>query len=220
MEILICEDIDKLGEDFVVRCMEILPAWRKEQMQKIKHLGGRVQCAVAYLLVRSQESEDGNCRLDNDINPWIYNEYLKPYLDGRDDLFFSISHCKSAAAVVIDDEEVGIDIEEISRYKESLLEYVTNETEIMKLEDESAVNKECKAEKFIELWTKKEAVFKLLGTGITHEIKDILRNNANINVISCKIGEKCLSVATRKVIDNDKIKYKFVNIEELWHINH
>ena len=126
-------------------------------------------------------------------------------------MFFSISHCGSAVAVAVDDEEVGIDIEEVSRYREHLVNYVLNEEEKDKMD---------KKEMFIEIWTKKEAVFKLLGTGITHEIKDILKNNSGINVVSKKVGDRYLSVATRKVIDNEDITIEFVNIEKICDINH
>ena len=53
------------------------------------------------------------------------------------------------------------------------------------------------AEAFIEIWTQKEAVFKLLGTGITQEIKDILTKYDG-NLYTWKFGDKVLTVATRK----------------------
>ena len=132
--------------------MGVLPEWRKEQMLRIKHLRGKIQCAVAYLLVNQLVS----CSVIQ--LQWKYNEHGKPYFEGRDDLFFSISHCRSAVAVAIDDEEVGVDIEEVGRYREQLVNYVLNEEEKDKMEDKKGM--------FIEIWTKKEAVFKLLGTGM------------------------------------------------------
>ena len=173
MKILVCDNIKELGEDFVAWSMTVLPDWRREQMLAIKHLRGRVQCAVAWLMIGGDK--------------WRYNNHGKPYFADRKDLFFSISHCKGAVAVAIDDKEVGVDIEEISRYRESLESYVLNE------EERNYIDKK---DKFIEIWTQKEAVFKLLGTGITHDIKDVLKNHPEINVYSEKIGNKILSVAT------------------------
>ncbi len=212
MKILICDNIEELGEDFVERCKEILPEWRKEQMLKIKHLRGRVQCAVGYLMVY-QALNEVPCCARNDR--WRYNEHGKPYFEGRDDLFFSISHCGSAVAVAVDDEEVGVDIEEVKRYREHLVNYVLNEEEVPR-----CARNDNRAEAFIEIWTKKEAVFKLLGTGITHEIKDVLKNNSGIYVVSKKVGERYLSVATRKVIDNEDVIIEFANIEKICDINH
>ena len=205
MKVLYC-DIRELGEEFVEWSLRVLPEWRKEQMLKIKHVRGRVQCAVGWMLVALAEEMD---------KKWRYNEHGKPYFEGRDNLFFSISHCGSAVAVVIDDEEVGIDIEEVSRYREHLVNYVLNEEEKDKMDKEDKMDKKGM---FIEIWTKKEAVFKLLGTGITHEIKDILKKNSDINVISKKVEEMYLSVATRKVIDNEDVAVEFVNVEKLYDI--
>ena len=204
MKVLYC-DIRELGEEFVEWSLGVLPEWRKEQMLKIKHVRGRVQCAVGWMLVALAEEKD---KMDK---KWRYNEHGKPYFDGVDDLFFSISHCGSAVAVAIDDEEVGVDIEEVARYREHLVNYVLNEEEKDEMEDKKGM--------FIEIWTKKEAVFKLLGTGITHEIKDILKNNSGINVVSKKVGDRYLSVATRKVIDNEDITIEFVNIGKICDLN-
>ena len=199
---MVCDNIEELGEDFVDWAETVLPDWRREQMLAIKHLRGRVQCAVAWLMIDYLLSGEtfyqkgvprrGAARNDN----WIYNEHGKPFFEGRDDLFFSISHCKSAVAVAIDDKEIGVDIEEISRYKESLESYVLNEEEVPRC----ARNDKSRAECFIEIWTQKEAVFKLLGTGITHDIKDVLKNHPEVNVYSEKIGNKILSIATYKIL--------------------
>ena len=218
MKILICDKIEELGEDFVERCKEILPEWRKEQMLKIKHLRGRVQCALGWMLATLAEKEDKRFadKKDKEDKRWRYNEHGKPYFEGSNDLFFSISHCGSAVAVAVDDEEVGIDIEEVSRYREHLVNYVLNEEEKDKMDK---MDKMDKKEMFIEIWTKKEAVFKLLGTGITHEIKDILKNYSGINVVSKKVGDRYLSVATRKVIDNEDITIEFVNIGKICDLN-
>ena len=198
MKIVVCDNIEELGEDFVAWAETVLPDWRREQMLAIKHLRGRVQCAVGWLLVNHcQMSEGGSSQQEVARNDkWIYNEHGKPFFEGRDDLFFSISHCKSAVAVAIDDKEVGVDIEEISRYRESLESYVLNEEEVPRC----ARNDKSRAECFIEIWTQKEAVFKLLGTGITHDIKDVLKNHPEVNVYSERIGNKILSIATYKIL--------------------
>ena len=190
MKVLICDNIEELGEDFVKWCMNVLPEWRKEQMLKMKHLRGQIQCAVGYLMVM----ECIGIHRDACNERWVYNEHGKPYFYGRDDLFFNISHCKSAVAVAVDDEEVGIDIEEVARYKESLVKYVLNDEE--KSREYGVGSRE---ERFIELWTEKEAVFKLYGTGITHDIKDVLKSYDG-NLYTWKFGGKVMTVATRKII--------------------
>ena len=58
MKVLVCDNIEELGEDFVRWAEGVLPEWRKEQMLKIKHLRGRVQCALGWMLATLAEEED------------------------------------------------------------------------------------------------------------------------------------------------------------------
>ena len=196
MKVLVCDNIDKLGVDFIERCRDIMPEWRREQMDRYKHLKGKVQCAAAWLLVWSLEFEVWNRDgLNPFTNKWIYNKFGKPYFEGRDDLFFSVSHCGNAVAAVISDEEVGIDIEEISRYRESLVKYTLSDEEFIDWSLEFGAGG---ADEFIKIWTRKEAAFKCYGTGITHEIKDILKKG-DLDIYSTKVGDdKWLSVATKQ----------------------
>lgn len=206
MKILAFDRLDDLGDDFIERCMSFLPAWRKEQMLKFKHNRGKIECATAYLLLYALlHLETGRSNIDFSF---VYNEHGKPYFDCHLDYYFSISHCKSTVAVALSDDEIGIDVEEKSRYKESLARYVCNDEELKEIsgsDDESAT--------FIKLWTRKEAVFKLLGTGITHDIKDILSNN-DVHVITKEFDGIVLSVASKKEID-DAVETIFVSKERL-----
>ena len=207
MKVLICDNIEALGVDFIEKCKEILPEWRCQQMMRYKHLRGQLQCAVSYLMLQQALYEVIHCVRNE---KWVYNEHGKPYFDGSNDLFFSISHCKNAVAAVVADEEVGIDIEEISRYKDNLMKYVLNEEESLELKGE---NLEMIAEKFIRIWTRKEAAFKCYGTGITHEIKDILKRG-DIEIYSMKMGDKWLSVAAGCISEN--ISVQIVSIDEVF----
>ena len=89
-------------------------------------------------------------------------------------------------------EEVGIDIEEIKEYKESLAAYICNEEELAILH-----NSDNPADGFYRLWTQKEAVFKMLGSGITNDIKNVLINN-DVSVKSYKFDNIWLSVSCLK----------------------
>ena len=101
----------------------------------------------------------------------------KPYIKGRDDVFFNLSHSGSKAALGISDREIGIDIEKIVRFRDALVERVFSERE-KQLADHlakelSAIIKEQPDGKvtplnaaYAALWTAKESVMKHSGKGI------------------------------------------------------
>ena len=108
-----------------------------------------------------------------------YNQSGKPFLSEQSHIHFSLSHCKKAIGCYISHAPCGLDIESIRSAKDSLVSYCMNEEECQQIF--SAPNPD---EAFITLWTKKEAVFKLKGTGINDDIKNILspRNIEGISI--------------------------------------
>ena len=98
-----------------------------------------------------------------------YNEHGKPSIVGHPEIFFNLSHCKEAAVCVVSDQPVGIDVESIRAYKESLVNYTMNDEEIAQIK-----SAEDPAAFFIRLWTMKEATTKLIGTGISNDLKSVI----------------------------------------------
>ena len=185
MKIYLIKNIDTFDESFIEKCTTFFPKWRKEKMLRYKHLKGQIQCALAYILLIHALREEG---IFEEMPEFYYNEHDKPFLKNYPGWFFNISHCRSAVCCVLSRKDIGIDIEEVKEYKESLAAYICNDEELKSLHDSSN-----KADDFYKLWTKKEAVFKLIGSGITNNIKDIL-NTPDINIESQKIDNIWLSV--------------------------
>ena len=104
---------------------------------------------------------------DNPI--FEYNEHGKPSIVGHPEICFNLSHCKEAVVCVISDQPIGVDVESIREYKESLVNYTMNDEEIGQIK--SAENP---ASAFIRLWTMKEATMKLIGTGISNDMKTVI----------------------------------------------
>ena len=80
-----------------------------------------------------------------------------------------MSHCREAAICVLSKRPVGVDIESIHRYSESLARYTMSDAEMAQIGQ--AVR--CDVE-FIRLWTLKEAVLKRSGEGIRNDMKHVL----------------------------------------------
>ncbi len=188
MKIYFVDNIDAFDESFVETCAAFFPEWRKDGMLRYKFLKGKIQNGLAYLLLVHALKEEG---VFEEMPEFCYNEHGKPYLKNYNGWYFNFSHCRIAVCCVLSREEVGVDIEEVKDYKESLAAYICNEVEIKALDDSDDIKDE-----FYKLWTRKEAVFKLKGSGITKEIKGIL-NTPNIIIESNKIGNVWLSVAKK-----------------------
>lgn len=163
MKVLISEkiwDFD-LGE-----ALRGISEQRREQALKFKYELGQRLCVLAYQLLK-EGLQQAYSITDNPI--FEYNEHGKPSIVGHPDIFFNLSHCKEAVVCVVSDQPVGVDVESIREYKESLVNYTMNDEEIGQIK--SAENP---ASAFIRLWTMKEATMKLIGTGISNDMKTVI----------------------------------------------
>jgi 4'-phosphopantetheinyl transferase len=169
-EILCINDhVEDLSEVQTEGLIASLPEWRRETALRFKHLQGRRECAVGYIeLLRGLRIRFGI----EDQPCFAYNEHGKPYLPDYPGIHFSISHCKEAVGCLISDRPCGLDIERIRPTKEDLIRH-TMSTE----EAESIFAAPCPDIVFTRLWTQKEAVLKLLGTGIIDDLHHVLEPN-------------------------------------------
>lgn len=103
------------------------------------------------------------CRLLDEEHPRLeHDDKGAPYLPDHPDLWVSISHCRTAVAVAVSSEDrVGIDVECRRRIGDGLMERVCAEDELAAVR-----SAEDSVMAFLQLWTRKEAVLKMRGTGI------------------------------------------------------
>lgn len=196
MKIYLVKNIDAFDENFVEKCITFFPKWRKEKMLRYKHLKGQIQCGLGYVLLIHALREEG---VFKEMPEFSYNEHDKPFLKNYPGWYFNISHSKTAVCCVLSRKEIGIDIEEVGEYKESLAAYICNDKELESLHDS-----ENKADDFYKLWTRKEAVFKMIGSGITNDIKDIL-DTPYSNITSLKVDNIWLTVVRQHQSEVNKL---------------
>ena len=163
MKVWVSEDI---GTFDLEAALGEISAQRREQALRFRHEQGQRLCVLAYQLLKQGLLETYGIT-ENPI--FEYNEHGKPSIVGHPDIFFNLSHCKEAAVCVISDHPVGIDVESIREYKESLVRYTMNDDEVQQIE-----SSENPASTFIRLWTMKEATMKLIGTGISNDMKNVI----------------------------------------------
>lgn len=192
MRYAVKEDIQHISNEELSKALSLLPEWRREKALRFKFTLGQVECAFSYLMLCDLLREEYGI---NSQPHFLIGEHGKPTLQEHPEIHFNISHCKNAIAVAVSTEPIGIDVECIGRGNESLMNYVLNEEEIrqVKISDDPPVA-------FTRLWTKKEAVFKLRGTGICNDIKNLLLYSDNVEISTIAYKEKgyAISIAIEK----------------------
>ena len=186
--LFILEDLEAITSEELERAIASLPEWRREKALCFKFEQGRKECAFAYLLL---------CQVLRDVYgitqqpSFTIGEHGKPELAFNDNpncqlstvncqlssLHFNLSHCKPAIACVVADHPVGVDIERIGRYDESLARHVLNDQEFSAVQQASDPQVA-----FIRYWTQKEAIVKLTGRGLDDDLKNLLFKYNNVSL--------------------------------------
>lgn len=127
------------------------------------------------------------------------DENKKPYLSINRSIHFNVSHAENFAIIAISKAAVGIDVEYLNKdfdYSE-ILSHVFNNMEI-----ETILNSNNKDHTFYKYWTRKEAIVKATGKGISdnlplisssdgcHSIDaELLGGFQNMNVLSFNLDK-------------------------------
>lgn len=100
---------------------------------------------------------------------WEKEEYIvdwgeqgKPYLQGKENCYFNISHSGEYVVCVFSDAEVGIDIEKIGKPRLETARRFFHPQEIRFLEEKGTL-----PDSFYDLWVIKESYVKYKGTGLS-----------------------------------------------------
>ena len=176
MLVEIFDHIELCTEEEVTRMLPLVSPQRREEALRYVHTHGRFCCLKSYLMLLELIGAVSPT-LDNTTPEFSFNEHGKPFLIERPDIQFSISHTKNAVAVALSRCPIGIDIEQIHHRSDALVRKTMNEAEQQQIA--SAANPDAA---FTALWTQKEAVLKLHGTGIMDELHDVLTDTDAIRL--------------------------------------
>ncbi len=173
MQYVVFDDMTQCTEQDVQRLLSIVPQWRCEQALRYKHVFGQWTCLKAWELWAELLHENG--WKSETCSAWEYNEYGKPFWSRGPQ--FSLSHCKEAVAVAINEKPIGIDVESIRHYDPALVERTMNPAE-----QKQVTNAPNPAREFVRLWTQKEAVVKCIGTGIVDDLREVLNRHPLLEI--------------------------------------
>lgn len=137
------------NEHVIARVLPQVDAHRKAKIHTLQTLEKKAQSIVAGLLLTSVFGKDATYR---------YTDKGKPYL-ADNSAFFSLSHCDKWVALAVSDTEIGFDLQSISPIRPAVLRRCFTQEEQAWIGDD--------AERFIQLWTRKEAYAKYTSCGLT-----------------------------------------------------
>ena len=142
-----------------------LPTKRRDKALRFRHNGGRISCAIGYLLFlygyRSLFQK-------NDLPDWSIHPSGKPYLSDESGIFFNISHCNGACACILGASPVGIDIQDSRSFKLRQALKTCSESEVRRIEASDNPSLE-----FCRIWSIKGCLSKVTGEGIFRDIRHI-----------------------------------------------
>ena len=162
--ISVFDDMSQMTEAEVQWMLPLVDEQRRREALRYKHLFGQFACLKSWLMLEELLKPLGI----NDLE-MNFNAHGKPYLIRYPDVHFNLSHCKNGIAVAVDSSPVGIDIESFHRDNEALIRRTMNDAEI-----EAIQTSPNPTAAFTQLWTQKEAVLKLRGTGIVNDLHGVL----------------------------------------------
>jgi 4'-phosphopantetheinyl transferase len=96
-------------------------------------------------------------------------EFGKPYLEGHP-LHFNLSDTKDAVLIAVADQPIGADVETVHRHtdQEQVAGHYFTSAEVASIQEAQDGKR-----RFLELWTRKEAVLKACGVGLMDDLKKL-----------------------------------------------
>ena len=148
--------IDNHIMDFdLQQALSQVSAQRREQALRYRHERDQRLSVAAYRLLQQALLTEHGIEQPPIL---AYGANGKPMLAEWPHIHFSLSHCREAAACVVSDKPVGIDIESIDHYDEAVAAQVMSEDELRHIHAAPTP-----AIAFTRLWTMKESLYKLTG---------------------------------------------------------
>ncbi len=156
-----------LTEEDYRECLQQLPEWRRLQAESFRTLSDKYQCAKAYTLLCALLKE---ITAEEKAPRFGYGKYGKPFLPDYPEIHFNLSHCAKAVVCTLDNYSVGCDVEVIPDEPDSdVLDFCFSAEE-----KERVWCSDLPAVEFTRLWTRKEALLKMHGIGLTDELPSVL----------------------------------------------
>lgn len=160
MELFFLEtDNNSLPKEYDTLLDKVSPE-KKEQVKRYHFSEDKKLSLYGELLIRCIACQ--KLGLHNQDLEFSRTELGKPFLKGKHEFEFNLSHSKSALVAAVSKEALGIDIEKKGSIKENLAKRFFCQEEVDYIFSKEGIEDF----RFFEIWTKKEAYIKWKGKGL------------------------------------------------------
>ncbi|GAA0120809.1 MULTISPECIES: 4'-phosphopantetheinyl transferase superfamily protein [Clostridium] len=174
--------ISDVSEEQLNKLYLLIDSDKKHKIKKFINKEDKIRSLIGEILIRTLIIEE--FKIDNSCIKFEKNQYGKPYLSEHPDFYFNISHSGEYVLCAIDNNPIGVDIEEVRaiEYEEISKSFFTiNEFQYI-------INKELNSQlnRFYEIWTLKESYIKCCGEGLSIPLKSFtieINQHKNIKVV-------------------------------------
>ncbi|CUU48518.1 4'-phosphopantetheinyl transferase family protein [Clostridium beijerinckii] len=212
-----------ISPSLFIKLSSFVSAERREKINKFMRKEDADRSLAAEVLVRHVLIE--NIKIKNQDISFYYNTYGKPYFAHTPPIYFNLSHSGNWVVCAISSQEVGIDVEKISKIDLDIAKSFFAKEEYLDLMGKDASKRN---EYFYALWTLKESYIKARGKGLSLDLRSFSIIVNNDDIITFETSNDCgkysfkqynidkdykLSVCTLNDVFPDKIIFK--NLDDL-----
>lgn len=160
--------------DAISAFMPIISEGRRRKVEKFIQQNDKNRSILAEVLLKYILSKHYDV-LWNEIK-FEYNEFGKPFLVGREDIWFNISHSGDWIICGVSNAPIGVDVEHISN---DILDIAKRFFTIEEYRYIQGQVPDKQNEAFFKIWTLKESYIKCVGKGLTIPLESFSINLFN-----------------------------------------
>ena len=185
--------------------LQLLPSERREYAFHFKHPEDQKRSALAWLLLAYGLRKEYRMEA---VPKFRKAASGKPFFPETHMPFFNLSHSGNFVGCAVHDQEIGLDIQEITEPRDSLIRRVCTQDELASLKS---------SQDFCRIWTMKESAVKLTGEGITGNFRDILTLHPDMHTHAVPLENEAGFLAYSVFADTE-LPIQIVSTPELFRI--
>ncbi len=202
-----------INESVLVEMMAYIPNGKKESMLRYRQDIDRKIHIYSDIFIRCLISVKSGIKYSEiDIKT---SRTGKPFLACYPYCEFNISHTRNAVAAALSEKPVGVDIEKVRDIDIRIADKIFSDGELAWLYNSA----EDQNLRFFEIWTKKEALVKYYGTGLSNNLKalDVTANTNQEEFFTVTTDGYTISTCSgTQLQENDFIRISEPEFIEMW----